>query len=202
MARVPSWRWTHTWLGVAACLPLFVTIATGFLYRFGRDVLGFSKPSMQWLMAVHSLSILSLQHLYPLLMAVVAFALVLTSLPLRPFQQLAANPSLLSLRRFLLPDTWTPRTQHRALTLVLAAPLLLSAVTGAVWTVQKHWLGMGKADIGYLMGIHQGSVFGSALLYTAALFLLSCLALTPGLLLVPSLAAAFTPRQPLAKQRS
>ena len=198
---VLSWRSLHTWLGVAAFLPLLLTISSGFAYRLLRDGVGVGKPSVQWLMAVHTLSLLSLQAVYPLLVAVFAFGLALSSLPMRPIRRLLAAPSLTRLRALLIPDVWSARTQHRALTMGLTLPLLLTAVTGAVWTIQRHWLGAAKADVRYLMAIHQGSMFGSALLYTSLVFGLSLLGLLPGLMLVRSV-AALLPRQVRAKVRS
>lgn len=52
----------------------------------------------------------------------------------------------------------TARSLHDKLWYALALPLLVSAGTGAVWTVQKFWLGMPKPS-GWLMKWHQGDQY-------------------------------------------
>lgn len=47
------------------------------------------------------------------------------------------------------------RKSHAALSLLAAPLLLVPAITGALWTVQKHWLG-GEKPAKWLMKWHQG----------------------------------------------
>ena len=94
--------------------PLLLTALTGVAYRVSRNVLGYEKPSVSWLMSVHTLSFLSLHALYPVLLALLTLALMATAFPLGPVA--ASLTSLLSSLLSLLSSSSsssrisTPRT--------------------------------------------------------------------------------------------
>ena len=203
MSATGSRRWTcrslHATLAVVSIVPILVTVASGALYRFCRGVLHWEKASCNVLLSLHTLSFLRLHTVYPILVAILSVALLLTSLPLRPLSSLLTSPSLASLRAVLLPDTLTRRTLHRTLTLLIAGPFLITALTGLVWTVFRHYLGATKEEAAPMMGFHQGGYTGlSPVLYTAVLGVLSFVAFVPGLMLTSAWRAAFpaTRRKP------
>ena len=50
------------------------------------------------------------------------------------------------------------RKLHSNLGLALSIPLLVCAVTGGLWCIQKRWMGISKPDK-WLMKWHQGDAF-------------------------------------------
>ena len=195
-----TWRSLHATLAVVATVPLLTTITSGALYRFSRAVLLYEKPSVQFLLSIHTLSFLSLHTVYPIILGLLALALFVTSLPLSPMSTLVTSPSLANLRA-LLPASLTRRTLHRTGTLLIGSPFLTTALTGMAWTVSRYYLHHTKDDAAWLMDLHQGGYTGSPVLYTAALAVLSLAAFVPGLMLTAPWRAAFPAPQPKDRVR-
>ena len=182
-------RWTcrtiHATLALPIIAPLLLTIVTGFAYRFARNALQVDKSYVQWLLSVHSMSILGLGGVYPLLVAGAVLAAAVTGVPLSSVgtvwrRWMAGHRADLLDGVVGLPAAFTPRVVHRAVTATVALPLVVTALTGAVWTVQQSYLGHTRQQSGYLMGLHQGSFTGSTVAYTGGVFACTLLALMTG----------------------
>lgn len=191
-------RSLHSAIALPIILPLLITITTGFLYRFVRNVLQYPKPSVQWLLSLHTASIAGLGAIYPLL---VATAILLLSTTGASLSSLAVMGRRLMAGRL---DVWTgvvgwpvvvnSRLVHRGVTAMGMAPLVLTAVTGAVWTVQHYWMGYSRKELKYLMGLHQGSFMSSTVIYTAVVFVFTLVMLGTGITLLPGYAGNNTVR--------
>ena len=182
-------RYLHSTLALPILLPLLITITTGFAYRFARNTLDYPKPSVHWLLSLHTGSIAGLAALYPLIVAALLLALAVTGAQL---SSLAVMARRLAAGRWDVwtgvvgwPAVWSWRLVHRGVTAVVMAPLMLTAVTGAVWTVQQYWLGYGRKESGWLMSLHQGGFIGSTVGYTGVVFVLTLVALGTGITLLP-----------------
>ena len=53
MNSIPNSRQFHKALAPWVFLPLFVSAITGLLYRVSKDLLGFSRDEVHWLMSLH-----------------------------------------------------------------------------------------------------------------------------------------------------
>ena len=188
-----TFRYIHSTVALVAVLPLLLTLLTGFAYRFSRGVLHSEKANVKWLLDLHSMSTLSLHTVYPLLVALLTLIMAATGMPLgslaKALQRLRAGRSGVWSAFVSLPNKYNLRTAHRMSTTLLMLPLSLTALTGAVWTVQQHYLGYSHDDSGWLMAIHQGSYLApdsrGPVFYTALLLLLTLPALLSGVTLLP-----------------
>ena len=182
-------RTVHSALALPLLAPLALTVATGFAYRFARAVLHVDKGSVQWLLSLHSMALLGLGAVYPPLVAALVLATSATGLWLSSIgtvvrRLMAGNYDIVT-GVVGLPSAPSFRVVHRGVTATINALLVLSAVTGAVWTVQQYWLGYTRKQSGYLMGLHQGSFTGSPVVYTGVLCAFTSVALASGYNLVP-----------------
>ena len=182
-------RSIHSALALPIIAPLLLTILTGFTYRFARNVLHYDKPDVQWLMSLHSMSIAGLGGIYPLLVTAAVVAAAVTGVPLSligtVWRRIMAGRRDVLTGVVGLPTALSLRFLHRVVTAAIAGPLLVTALTGGVWTVQQYYLGHTRKQSGYLMGLHQGSFTGSTVLYTAVLFVCTLVALGTGFTLIP-----------------
>ena len=191
MARWSS-RSIHSALALPLVAPLLLTISTGFGYRFARNVLQYERSSVQWLMSLHSMSIVWLGGVYPLLVAAAVLTAAVTGVPLssigtvwRRFRAGHRGDVLTGV--IGLPDAFSLRFVHRTITACFLLPLVLTSLTGAVWTVQQYYLGHTRKQSSYLMDLHQGTqLTGSPVAYTAVLFVSTLVALASGYTLIPS----------------
>ena len=186
-------RYLHSTFAVVAALPLLSTLLTGFAYRFSRGVLQSDKADVSWLMDLHTMSTVSLHTVYPLLVALATLFMAATGIPLsslgKAWQRLRAGRAGVWVALVSLPTKFNVRALHRISTSLLLLPLSLTAVTGAVWTVQQHYLGYAREQSSWLLHLHQGNWLASGsrgpVMYTALLFLLTLPALLSGLTLLP-----------------
>ena len=187
-----TFRYIHSTIAVVAVLPLLLTLLTGFAYRFSRGVLHSEKANVKWLMDLHTMSTLSLHTVYPLLVALLTCIMAATGVQLgslaKALQRLRAGRAGAWSAVISLPTKYNLRTVHRISTTLLLLPLALTALTGAVWTVQQHYLAYPREQSSWLMYIHQGSYLSEIrgpVIYTASLLLLTLPALLSGLTLLP-----------------
>jgi hypothetical protein len=73
--------------------------------------------------------------------------------------------------------------------LLLILPLWMTAMSGALYTVYRYYLRAPKADLSFLLSVHQGSAFTSPVLYTAVMLALFLASALPGALLLPFVTA-------------
>ena len=169
-------RKLHNALALVCILPLTLSVLTGLLYRISRNVFLVEKSSVVWLMRVHTLRIVGLHSVWPLLLAVLTVLLILSALPLtaigtavrsvlslcrKKASQYRSAPIVLSApsgastlavcccgRRLasMLPAACNSRAVHRWLGLALALPLGTSAVTGAAYTWLVEWRGADQEE--------------------------------------------------------
>ena len=188
-----TFRFIHSTVALLAVLPLLLTLVTGFAYRFSRGVLHSEKADVKWLLELHSMSTLSLHSVYPLLVALLTFVMAASGMPLgslaKAWQRLRAGRSGVWSAFVSLPTKYNLRTVHRLSTTILVLPLCITALTGAVWTVQQQYLSYPREQSSWLMYIHQGGYLASdsrgPVLYTALLLLLTLPALLSGVTLLP-----------------
>lgn len=186
-------RWTsrsiHSAVALPIIAPLLLTILTGFTYRFTRNVLHYDKSTVQWLLSLHTMSLVGLGAVYPLLVTSAVVVAAVTGVPLSSmgtvWRRLMAGNWDVVTGVIGLPTTLNARVVHRAVTATVMLPLLVTALTGAVWTVQQYYLGHTRSQLAYLMSLHQGDFTGSVVVYTGVLLVLTLIALGTGGTLIP-----------------
>ncbi len=125
---------------------LFISLATGIIYRIGRAWFGMSKPVGNNILSIHAGDWLgdTLSPYYVLLVGGGLLALLATGLVLAIQSRSKAGP----------------RRMHRMLGLILMLPLAASAVTGILFKVGEDWFHFSEGTLDLLMSIHQGSWLG------------------------------------------
>ena len=53
MKFITNSRQFHQWLAPWVFFPLLISALTGVCYRFSKDILGFSRDEVHWLMSLH-----------------------------------------------------------------------------------------------------------------------------------------------------
>lgn len=128
------------WIAV----PLFITLATGLVYRIGRAWFGMGKETGETILRIHTGAWLGGAggSIYILLAGLGLLALTLTGLFLVFTSRAKGNP----------------RFQHRILGALLLLPLTATALTGMVFHFGGKELPEKTGEL--LMSIHQGSWLG------------------------------------------
>lgn len=55
------------------------------------------------------------------------------------------------------------RQIHRKIALISILPLLITALTGVIYRLLRHWVGIPKPQISFLLAIHEGRYLGEIL---------------------------------------
>jgi hypothetical protein len=168
------------------------------------------KTAVHWLLEVHSLSVVGLHSLYPVLVGCAALMLALSGLRMgRATDYLARAVRRTKTLLFgaapqssaeapaaeiglppLWPQRWTLRSTHRLSVALAVIPFAITAMSGAAYTVVKQWgswFGVSAASAQAmgktLMGVHQGSwlMVVSPVVYVTALGSVLVVALVTGL---------------------
>jgi predicted permease len=135
-------RWCSPWIFIL----LFVTLATGIVYRIGRAWFDMSRPMGNKILSIHAGEWLgeALSPYYVILTGGSLLALIVSGL-------------------FLAMQSRSPsgaRRWHRLLGLLLMLPLTASALTGILFKVGEDWFHFSEGTLDILMSIHQGSWLG------------------------------------------
>ncbi len=138
-------RSLHRRLAPAIVVPLLLTVVSGMAFRVGRSWFGLSADFGGWMMALHEGRYLGKQ-LVPFYVLFVGLALL---------AMIGSGLSLLRRRRL--------RSWHAWLAPLLAAPLLVSAVTGISFRLGKAWFDIPTPVARWLLRLHQGSYLGKDL---------------------------------------
>ena len=138
-------RSLHRRLAPAIVVPLLFTVVSGMAFRVGRIWFGLSADFGGWMMALHEGRYLG-ERLVPFYVLGVGLALL---------AMIGSGLSLLRRRRL--------RSWHAWLAPVLAAPLLVSAVTGISFRLGKAWFDIPTPAARWLLRLHQGSYLGKDL---------------------------------------
>lgn len=128
---------------------LIFSAITGLMYRVGRAWFAMSKETGGNILQLHAGEWLGVNG------SVLYLFIIGTSL------------GLLVLSGFWMwftsPTPKAPvRKYHRLLAIVLALPLLLTAVTGVVYQAGSKWFHFGEDRLKLLLSLHQGSWLGAA----------------------------------------
>lgn len=125
---------------------LFVTLATGVIYRVGRAWFDMSRPTGNKILSIHAGEWLgeAASPYYVILVGGGLLALIATGLVLAVQSRAKAGP----------------RRMHRLLGLVLMLPLAASAITGILFKLGEDWYHFSEGTLDILMSIHQGSWLG------------------------------------------
>ena len=138
-------RSLHRRLAPAIVVPLLFTVVSGMAFRVGRSWFGLSADFGGWMMALHEGRYLG-ERLVPFYVLFVGLALL---------AMIGSGLSLLRRRRLRLWHAW--------LAPLLAAPLLVSAVTGISFRLGKTWFDLPVPITRWLLRLHQGSYLGKDL---------------------------------------
>jgi hypothetical protein len=138
-------RSLHRRLAPAIVVPLLLTVVSGMAFRVGRSWFGLSADFGGWMMALHEGRYLG-ERLVPFYVLFVGLALL---------AMIGSGLSLLRRRRL--------RSWHAWLAPLLAAPLLVSAVTGISFRLGKAWFDIPTPVARWLLRLHQGSYLGKDL---------------------------------------
>ena len=138
-------RSLHRRLAPAIVVPLLITVVSGMAFRVGRSWFGLSADFGGWMMALHEGRYLG-ERLVPFYVLFVGLALL---------AMIGSGLSLLRRRRL--------RSWHAWLAPVLAAPLLVSAVTGISFRLGKAWFDIPTPVARFLLRLHQGRYLGKDL---------------------------------------
>jgi len=185
-------RQLHRTLAWAIALPLLLTASTGMLYRFMRNVLGYEKHQVHWLMDLHQGEFYHsevLSVLYVVLLAGGALTMLITGYTMVARQRTSF---------FTLKTPTTAREFHQTAASIVLPLLTISTVTGAIWKICWSVFGIqDKEKVGWLLTIHQGSYIPNLTVpYTLCIFVfVVCLALS-GLLLQPYFRNKLNPPRP------
>ncbi len=145
----PTPRNLHRSLALWIAVPLFVSLATGIVYRVGRSWFGMEKPTGTFILNIHSGGWMGhwLSAFYVLIIGLGLLVMVASGLRMALASQTKNKPRLI----------------HRILGLVLMLPLAASAITGIGFHFGAAFLNFPEPTQRLLMSIHQGSWMGPAL---------------------------------------
>jgi uncharacterized iron-regulated membrane protein len=132
-------------------LPLLLFSAiTGLIYRIGRAWFAMSKETGAKVLHLHAGEWLGVHGsvLYVILVGSALLFLVCSGLWMWLTSKSSKAPE---------------RKLHRVLAVVLALPLILSAVTGIAYQVGEKWFHVGQGGLKVLLSLHQGSWLGPTL---------------------------------------
>jgi len=128
---------------------LFVTLATGVIYRVGRAWFDMSRPTGNKVLSIHAGEWLgeATSPYYVIFIGGGLLALLVTGLVLAVQSRAKAGP----------------RRMHRLLGLILLLPLAASAITGILFKLGEDWYHFPEGTLDILMSIHQGSWLGKTM---------------------------------------
>lgn len=139
----------HRTFALWIAIPLFVTLATGLVYRVGRSWFGMEKPTGNFILSIHSGEWMG-HWLSAVYVLIVGVGLLLMA--------------ALGLKMALPTKTKNkPRLIHRMVGLTLLLPLAVSAVTGIGFHFGSTALQFPEPTLKLLMSLHQGSWMGPTL---------------------------------------
>jgi hypothetical protein len=209
-AAATSWRTTHNLLAGITVYPLLFSVLTGFCYRIGRNVLKLEKASCNWLMDLHTLSIIQLHYIYPVIIAVMTITLIITGLPMSLFKNccnLFNNNSLAtprtSINRGISANSSGPnpylqqfycttnRSAHRVISSLIAIPLFLTSITGLIFAILNYWFEIDRKQISILLYLHQGSYLKDAAIYIGILGILGFITIFTGFRMISYISSYF-----------
>jgi uncharacterized iron-regulated membrane protein len=146
-----NFRTVHRKVALVAMPFLAVSAATGLTYRVGRNWFGMSDETGAVIRAVHAGKYLgdALSPLYVLLVGLCLIGLV------------GSGATMIRRRRAATsrPPVRNSRWLHRTVAIVLALPLLATALTGIGFWLTQSWFGWSKEQAQWLLDIHQGTRF-------------------------------------------
>ncbi len=144
-------RTIHRKAALVAMPLLAVSAATGLAYRVGRNWFAMSDETGEFVRAIHAGKYLGdvLSPLYVLLVGACLIGLV------------GSGATMIRRRRAATssPPARNVRWLHRTVAIVLALPLLATALTGMGFWLTQSWLGWSKEQAQWLLDIHQGTRF-------------------------------------------
>jgi len=160
-------------------VPLLVTAFTGALYRFLRNVVGYEKHQVHWLMEIHQGELSEwFSVIYVSLLAVGTLTMLVSGYTMISRQKNAL---------FTFKVSTGLREFHQTAAFFLLPLLTISAVTGASYKIAWDVLGIqDKTKVSWLLTIHQGSYIpGATVCYTLSIFILVAIMASSGTLLLP-----------------
>jgi hypothetical protein len=126
------------------------------LYRVLRAVFHVEKQYVSWLFGLHDLSIIGLGAYYPILLALLTVLLVITSIPLFVPHAVLILTRVAKGRR-VFRGTWNAAAAHRVAGYSALIPLLMYAVSGALYSLERYWGSADQAFMKQMMMWHQVS---------------------------------------------
>jgi hypothetical protein len=141
------------------------------MYRILRACFAVPKERCRWLLDLHVLSIVGLEKIYPLVMGIAVVLMVITGTPMliRWFRSRRANDNRGSVEHL-----------HRVVSLAIALPLAITALSGVFYTLGRYYFGSDKAFLKLTMRFHQFSFFTPSVYYISLLFAGSLILLVSG----------------------
>jgi hypothetical protein len=147
MSLPASLRVLHRRIAPWFLLPILFVALTGLTYRIGRAWFAMSSEVGDRILDLHTAEIFGK-------LGSVLFVLLVGGMLV--FFVISGLSMVLTSKASRLPIRMT----HRIFAVVLALPLLISAVTGMIFHVGDAWFSLGKETGDFLMMLHQGSWLG------------------------------------------
>lgn len=149
-SRKVSLRTVHRATGRALFVFFLVTAMTGLVYRVGRSWFGMSKETGAVVRSIHEGAIVG-KAFAPFYVLVVGIALLI---------MIGAGASMWRRAARSTPSAPRARRWHHQASVVFAAPLALSAITGIAFRIGQRWLDWSEDSTKLVMMLHQGSWLG------------------------------------------
>ncbi len=147
-------RTLHRKIAPILFLPLFATALTGMVYRLGLSWFKMPGSAAEILMVIHQGRFLgaAIAPVYVLLMGLGLIGLIATGI------------TLVRKRR---AGTKAPKRDgrwlHRILAPIACIPLLISALTGIIYSLGEAWFNLPRPVLSLMLRLHQGSYLGNTL---------------------------------------